>query len=204
MVNQASKLAFVFAITFLFTACNKYKESQKILPTEISHANQCISDDKDYEMNCYDLISYKNSIALIRLGIRSYSQGEYKKAFMLYNQAKQKGNFYANALLSELYLKGRGVAKNKKKALELLEDTKDVDPIAAYKISYYYISKKRYKKAVELLEFAAKNEVKPAQTELSKIYANGAYTQANMEKSIFWMDKYDKNETGFMYKIYGI
>ncbi|MGM0520348.1 MAG: tetratricopeptide repeat protein [Campylobacterota bacterium] len=204
MLKSALKTTLIIAIAFLFTACNNYKQAMKVMPNQIKQANQCISKDEDYESNCYDLISYKNSVALIRLGIKSYSQGEYEKAFRLYTQAKQNENFYANALLSELYLKGRGVKKNQKKALQLLQETKNVDPIASYKLSYYHIKKKNYKTAIKLLEFAAKNSVKPAQLKLSEIYANGVYAQANMEKSIFWMQKYESDNKGFMYKIYGI
>lgn len=200
MIKIALKSISVIAITFIFTACNNYKQALKEIPNHTAQANQCISNDQEYETNCYDLISYKNSVALLRLGIKSYSQGDYEEAFNLYTQAKQKGNFYANALLSELYLKGRGVQKDEKKALKLLQDTKNVDPIAAYKLSFYHIDKKNYKTAINLLTFAATNDVKAAQAKLSKLYLE----QENQKKSSYWMQKYENDNTSFMYQIYGI
>lgn len=188
----------------LFTGCGQYEKAQKILPNEISHADQCKNTNKEFEIDCYDLISYKNSIALLRVGIFDYGKGNYEDAKIKFNLAKERGNFYANALLADLYFKGRGVKQDQNMGLELLKDVDDVDPIAAYKLAFYYLSKKDYSETIELLTFAANNNVKKAQYELSKIYREGKITKIDMEKSKAYYEAYEKNQNGFINKIYGI
>lgn len=205
MYKTTSKLLLTSAIaTLLFTGCTKYEQSLKVLPNEIQQANQCIDTDKEFEANCYDLIAHKNSVALLRLGILENAKSNYKDAFDLYTLAQQRGNFYANALLADLYFNGRGIKQDQEMGLKLLKDVDNVDPLAAYKLSFYYISKKDYSEAIKLLTFAANNNVKKAQLELSKAYANGTIVKMNSEKSIFWMQKHEEMNEDFMNKIYGI
>ena len=204
-MKKSTKILVTAALTsILFTGCNQYEKSLKILPNEIAQANECISTNKEYERDCYDLISYKNSIALLRLGIKAYADDKYTEAFNLYTLAQQRGNFYANALLSELYFKGKGVKQNQKMGLKLLKDVDAVDPIAAYKLSFYYLNKKEYSDVVELLEFAAKNNVKDAQKALAKIYAEGKITKANTKRSDELKKAYEDKSNNFITKIYGI
>lgn len=186
-----------------FTACNSYKESLKILPTELSIANECINSNKSFEIDCYDLISYKNTFAQIRLGINAQKNGKNEEAFQRYMFAKNKGNFYANALLADMYNKGLFVKQNSEIVIDLLEDVKKVDPIAAYKLSFLYISKQKNQSALELLEFAALNNLKEAQKELEEIYSKGTITAVNLEKSSHWQKEYLNNPQDFQTKIYG-
>lgn len=205
MIKKSTKLLVAATLTsVLLSGCNNYEESLKVLPNEIGQANQCISANKEFEKDCYDLISYKNSIALLRLGIKEYALGNYKNAYDLYTLAQQRGNFYANALLSELYFKGRGAQKNQEKGLDLLKDVDNVDPIAAYKLSFYYLTKKDYSEVIELLEFAARNNVKEAQQKLSEIYAEGKITKVNKTKSDELKKAYEDKSNSFITKIYGI
>jgi TPR repeat protein len=202
--NSLKFLVIATISSLLFIGCGKNEAALKILPNEIGQANQCISANKEFEADCYDLISYKNSIAMLRSGVNAYTKGNYKEAFQKYSIAQKKGNFYANSLLADLYNKGNGVDKNQKKALELLEDVEDVDGIAAYKLSFYYINKKDYEEALELLIFAANANVKKAQYELSKIYRDGTITNDDPAKSKFWYEKYEDKSNSLIRKIYGI
>lgn len=205
MMKISSKLLMITAISsLLLTGCNKYEQSLKVLPNEIAQANECKNTNKEFEVDCYDLISYKNSIALLRLGIKAYSKGNYDEALKRYSLAQARGNFYANALLSDLYFKGRGVKQNQKKGIELLKDVDNVDPIAAYKLAFYYLNKKDYREAIKLLTFASDNNVKDAQLKLSKIYADGNYTKINTEKSKALYKQYEDKSNSMIAKIYGI
>jgi len=190
--------------SLLFIGCSNHEAALKTMPNEIAQANECKSANKEFESDCYDLISYKNSIAMLRSGVIAYSNGKYKEAYQKYTIAQKKGNFYANSLLADLYSKGNGIQKNQEKALELLKDVDNVDGIAAYKLSFYYISKKDYDEALELLIFAANNNVKKAQYELSKIYRDGTITKDNPEKAKFWYEKYEDKSNSLLRKIYGI
>lgn len=202
--NSVKFLVIATISSLLLTGCGKNEAALKILPNEIAQANECINSNKEFESDCYELISYKNSIAMLRSGVIAYSKSNYKEAFQKYSIAQKKGNFYANSLLADLYNKGNGVDKNQKKALELLKDVSDVDGIAAYKLSFYYIIKKDYEEALELLTFAGNNNVKKAQYQLSKIYREGSITKEDHDKSKFWYEKYEDKSNSLIRKIYGI
>jgi len=205
MTINSVKFLFITTISsLLFVGCSNHEAALKILPTELEQANECISTNKEFEADCYDLISYKNSIALLRSGISAYSKGNYKEAFQKYSISQQKGNFYSNSLLADLYSKGKGVAKDQKKALKLLEDVKDVDAIAAYKLSFYYMNKKDYSEALELLTFAGNSNVKKAQYELYKIYRDGTLDKEDTKKAKYWYKQYENKNNGLIRKIYGI
>ena len=188
---------------FLLTGCVDHSDALKVLPNELAIADQCKNTNAKYEMDCYDLISYKNSFAQLRLGLNAQLSGNYNEALQRYLYAKEKGNFYVKSLLAELYNNGFGVEKNEETVIKLLEEVKDVDPIAAYKLSYNYLAKQDYKKAVKLLTYAAENNVKPAQSELSKIYSNSEIIDTDLEKSIYWNDLYQDKSDSFMKRIYG-
>ena len=49
---------------FLLSGCADHSEALKVLPNELAIADQCKNTNKKYEMDCYDLISYKNSLFL--------------------------------------------------------------------------------------------------------------------------------------------
>lgn len=83
------------------------------------------------------------------------------------------------------------------------KDVEDVDPIAAYRLSYYYFSNGNPQKAIELLEYAATNEVKDAQKDLVLVYTNGQYIEPNDEKALFYDNLYQDGKEDFTKKIYG-
>ncbi len=197
-------LSFMSVFVFLFSGCGKYQEALKVLPNELAVADECVNKNKVLEKNCYDLIAYKNSFAQLRLGVLAQLKGEYKEAFQRYSIAKKSGNFYSNALLSDLYNKGLGVKKDKEKVLDLLNDSSSVDPMAAYKLGSYYIGKRNYDKGLKLLTFAAKGNLKKAQYALYKIYSEGKITKINEELSKKWFLEYQNKSNRFINKIYGV
>lgn len=191
-------------LPLLFVACANHEAALKVLPNEIAQANECKTENKEFEIDCYDLISYKNSIALIRSGIHAYIAGNHQEAFAKYTLAKERGNFYSNALLADMYNNGVFVKQNQELALELLEEVEKVDPIAAYKLSFQYRNKQDFKKAIRLLDFAAKNNVKKAQEELVKIYQDDKFIPIDKKLSDFWKNEFEQNNNSFINKVYGI
>ncbi|MDZ7817368.1 MAG: sel1 repeat family protein [Aliarcobacter sp.] len=188
---------------FLLNGCADHSQALKVLPNELSIADGCKNPNKKFEMDCYDLISYKNTFAQLRLGLNAQLQGNYEEAFQRYLVAKQRGNFYVNSLLAELYNNGLGVQRNQDTVIKLLEEVKDVDPIAAYKLSFHYLAKEDNKKALKLLNYAAQNNVKEAQYELSRMYSNTDITDTDLEKSVYWSELYEDKSSNFIKKIYG-
>ena len=205
MIKKSLRVLLLASISsLLFIGCSNHEAALKTIPNEVTQANECISNNKEFEADCYDLISYKNSIAMLRSGVIAYSKGSYQEAFQKYSIAQKRGNFYANSLLADLYNKGNGIPKNQEKALDLLKDVDNVDGIAAYKLSFYYINKKDHNEALKLLTFAANNNVKKAQYELFKIYREGTIIKSNPEKANFWYEKYENENENLIRKIYGI
>jgi hypothetical protein len=189
---------------YTLTGCSSNNDFLKISSNELSIADECRNSNRNFEMDCYDLISYKNSFALLRLALNDRQKGNVMEAIRKLELVQKKGNFYANAPLAEIYKSGYGIAKNDDKAIDLLEDVEDVDPIAAYKLYFYYMDKTKTKAAIELLNFAAKNNVKPAQKELSELYLNGEYIERDIDKSDYWLEQFQDTSTSFTKKIYGI
>ncbi len=205
MSNTSYKLILSSSILALFfSACTNYKKIQQTVGNEIQQSNGCVNkQNKELENDCYDLISYKNSIALLRLGINAYYEASYDEAFKRYSLSKLRGNPYANTLLAQLYMKGKGVKQNTKKALELLEEVKDFDPMAAYELALYHMKKDEYDKAIDLLKFASKNNLKEAQGKLLEIYKEGRYIKVDDETIKALYLKYEDKKNDIKRKIYG-
>jgi uncharacterized protein len=200
----SSSFALVTLCLFVFNGCSNNSEFMKTSSNELSIADDCRNTNKHFEMDCYDLISYKNSFAQLRLGLNAQLRGNFEEAIERLNISKQKGNFYANAALSDIYKNGFGVPINDDLAIKLLEETKEIDPIAAYKLYFYYIDKNKIEDAFELLNFAASNDVKAAQQEFSRVYRSGEYIERDTDKSDYWNEQYQDKTNSFTNKIYGI
>lgn len=199
-----SSLAILTISMYLFTGCSNKSDFVKTSQNELSIADECRNKNKSFEMDCYDLISYKNSFALLRLALNDRQKGNVTEAIKKLELAKQKGNFYVNAPLAEIYKSGYGVQKDDDKSIDLLEDVEDVDPIAAYKLYFYYIDKNKFKAAVKLLTYAATNNVKPAQKELADLYLNGEFIDRDEAKADYWLEQYRDGTPSFTNKIYGL
>ena len=200
----SSSFALITLGIFALNGCSNKSEFTKGSANELSIADDCRNTNKHFEMDCYDLISYKNSFAQLRLGLNAQLRGNFEEAIQRLNIAKQKGNFYANAPLADIYKNGFGVPVNNDLAISLLEDTKEIDPIASYKLYFYYMDKNKIEDAFELLNFAATNDVKAAQQELSKLYRSGEYVERDTDKSDYWDEQYQDKTNSFTNKIYGI
>src|SRR5574344_1898621 len=180
MTRILKPLTLTFIVLFL-SACSTSPKVLEAMDNEKTVANECKNQNFNVELDCYDLISHKNRFEI----------------------AKNQRNFYANALIAELYINGFGVDMDENKAISLLKDTRKVDPIAAYKLAMFYLRDGDVDSAIELLEFAGENGVKDAQNQLTILYSNSQYFEPNFEKSTYWQSKLDENEKDFMKDVYG-
>ncbi len=199
----SSSFALITFSLFVFTGCSNHDEFLKTSPNELSIADDCRNSNKNFEMDCYDLISYKNSYAQLRLAFNAQLRGNFEEAIKRLNTAKQKGNFYANAPLAEIHKSGYGVPINDKIAKSLLEETKKIDPMAAYKLYFYYMEDNDIEDAFELLNYAASSNLKAAQLELSNFYKKGEYIERDSDKADYWNEQYQDKTNSFTNKIYG-
>lgn len=204
MFKIASSFITLASFLLFLNGCSGHDSAMKTLPNELAIADECTNSNKQFEVDCYELIAYKNSFAQMRLGLHAQNKKNYKEALQRFNIAKEKGNFYVNSLIADMYNNGLGVPKDQDRVIDLLKDVKNVDPIAAYKLSFYYMSKEDYKEAVKLLTFAADNGVKSAQLRLAAMYGNGDNVEADIEKASYWTFQYENNSIDFVNKIYGL
>lgn len=200
------KSTLILLIAIFFTSCAKdYTATKKVLPTLITKANECKNDsNRDYELDCYELIAYKNSVALLRLAVDNYKKGNYEKAAKQLAYVYKDENFYANSVMSDILKINAKTQKQNEEVLKLLEDVKHVDPIAAYKLYFYYKSISNEKEALKVLTFAANNYVKEAQVELSKNYANGYLVPTDLALSLYWLKEAETSPKDKVYEIYGV
>lgn len=205
---------------FLFTACS-LKMPEFSMPSFLSFsddkdavalekANVCQKiEDMDNKLFCYKKILNENSYAQLRMGTYNVEKKDYKKAVEYFNQSIDNKNAYANLALAFLYYKGDGVEKDLDKSFKLLQEASDVDPIAAYQLSRFYLqginTPVDNKKGVELIEFAASKNLLSARKMLIKIYTEGLFLQEkDMKKVKQWQDviKKDVRDTNFeIYKL---
>lgn len=201
---------------FFFTACafkmpnfSSFSSSKKDdLGKFLEEANECQKIDEDEKkLSCYKNIEDKNSFAQIRLGTYNADKRDFTTALKYLNKAKQSGNLYANLPLAFLYYKGEGVSKDVPKSFELLQESADTDPVAAFQLARFYLqginTKVDNEKGVELLEFAASQGVLEAQKMLVNTYKNGLFKQPRDQVKVdFWQKKIKENKEDINRKIY--
>ncbi|MDD2886778.1 MAG: tetratricopeptide repeat protein [Aliarcobacter sp.] len=203
---------------FLFTACS-LKMPDFSMPSFLSFsddkdavalekANVCQKiEDMDNKLFCYKKIVNENSYAQLRMGTYSVEKKDYKKAVEYFNQSIDNKNPYANLALAFLYYKGDGVEKDLNKSFELLQDSSNIDPNAAYQLSRFYLqginTPVDNKKGVELIEFAASKNLLAAQKMLIKIYTEGLFGQEkDMKKVKQWQDEIKKDIRDTNFEVY--
>ena len=93
------------------------------------------------------------------------------------------------------------------KSFELLKDSSDIDPNAAYQLSRFYLqginTKVDNEKGIELIEFAASKGVLTAQKMLININKEGLFAQPKDQKKVeFWEAKIKEKKEDLTFKIY--
>ena len=194
----------IFTI-FLFSACS-FKMPEFLTFSDINYdellkeANACQDLDTEKEkLDCYKKIENSNSFAQIRLGTYYSTKNDYKESLKYLNMADENKNLYAKLPLALLYYKGEGVKKDINKSFELLKESSDIDPIAAFQLSRFYLqginTKIDNEKGIDLLEFSAQNGVLQAQELLSNVYKQGLYGVAKDQiKYEYWLNKANSNK----------
>jgi len=129
--------------------------------------------------------------------LHAYKNHEYKKAFVLYEEAANSGNTTAQNALSYLYFNGLGIEKDNEKALQWLQKAANNDARAAFDLGIIYLSgenvTKNLKKAAHWLEIAANKGNKEAQYNLALMYYNGDGVKQDVKKAAILLEKAAKN-----------
>lgn len=210
-------LLIAFSLLF-FTACSfkmpsfpSFSSSKKDDLTKfLEEANECQKLEEDEKkLVCYKNIEDKNSFAQIRLGTYNADKRDFSAALKYLNKAKQSGNIYANLPLAFLYYKGEGISKDIPKSFELLQESADTDPVAAFQLARFYLqginTKVDNEKGVKYLELAASKNVSLALDITISTYKEGLFGQPKDQKKVeFWENKRDQNIEDTNYDIYKI
>ena len=204
--------------TFIFAGCSLKMpsfsmpsflqfEDKDLLSLEEANVCQKI-EGLDSKLTCYKkLLEKNNSYSQLRMGTYHADRKEYKDAIKYLNLSKENDNLYANLALAFLYYKGDGVKKDVNKSFELLKDSSDIDPNAAYQLSRFYLqginTKVDNEKGIELIEFAASKGVLTAQKMLININKEGLFAQPKDQKKVeFWEAKIKEKKEDLTFKIY--
>ncbi|MDZ7817369.1 MAG: hypothetical protein U5K55_01630 [Aliarcobacter sp.] len=164
----------------------------------------------DSKLTCYKkLLEKDNSYAQLRMGTYYADRKEYKDALKYLNLSKENDNLYANLALAFLYYKGDGVQKDIDNSFELLKESSQFDPNAAYQLARFYLqginTKVDHEKGVQLVEFAAQEGVKTAQKMLININKQGLFSQPKDQKKVdYWEAKLKENKEDLTFKVYKI
>ena len=207
---------------FMFTACSmkmpsfsmpsfsmpSFFDSEDEELASLTQANLCQEIESfDSKLTCYKKILDNNSYAQLRMGTYHADKKEYKDAVRYLEQAKNNDNVYANLALAFLYYKGDGVNKDIDKSFELLKESSDIDPNAAYQLARFYLqginTKIDNQKGVELINFAASKGVSTAQKMLINIHREGSFEQPRDQKKVeYWENIVKQNKEDTTFKVY--
>ena len=213
MLKKSILLAVIIS---LFSACSvkmpnflDFSSSKKDDFTKnLQEADICQKIENDEpKLTCYKNIEEKNSFAQIRLGTYYADKKDFSQALKYLNKAKQNGNVYANLPLAFLYYKGEGVQKDIEKSFDLLEESSNIDPVAAFQLSRFYLqginTKVDNEKGVKLLEFAASKNISSAQDIIINMHKNGLFGQPKDQKKVeYWENRRNENKEDKNYDIY--
>ena len=204
-------------VIFIFTGCALKMPSffPSFLQFEdddlisLNEANLCQEiENIDSKLFCYKkLLDKNNSYAQLRMGTYHADKKEYPEAVKFLRKSQENKNLYSNLALAFLYYKGDGVKKDVNKSFELLKDSSDIDPNAAYQLSRFYLqginTKVDNEKGIELIEFAASKGVLTAQKMLININKEGLFAQPKDQKKVeFWEAKIKEKKEDLTFKIY--
>lgn len=223
MIKNFKLLSILLVFSVLFTACSSKSEPKEPLITvskeeilDLKLKEQRIQADLcqkpntlDQRVACYGRIADTNSFAMLRLAIYNADRKkDYEKTTMLFQQAMDAGNYYANLGLAYMYYSGRGVPQDYDKSYALLLKTYEKDPNAAFQLSKFYLEglgnvPRDPIRALQLIEIAAKKGLQIAQKKAYGIYINGAYgIEKNEEKANFWKEQQTLNNENSFISIY--
>ena len=216
------KILLPTAVLFMFTACSmkmptfsmpsfsmpSFFDSEDKDLLSLKEANLCQEiESLDSKLTSYKKIVDKNSYAQLRMGTYYADKKEYKDAVKYLEQAKSNDNIYANLALAFLYYKGDGVKKDIDKSFELLKESSNIDPNAAYQLARFYLqginTKIDNQKGVELINFAASKGVSTAQKMLINIHREGSFEQPRDQKKVeYWENIVKQNKEDTTFKVY--
>jgi TPR repeat protein len=124
-------------------------------------------------------------------GVEAYQLRSFGNAAISWQEAERLGHLEAAGRLGELYLEGRGVARNHKRAFELFERAaREGFPQAQLQLARLYESGRGIEpdleQAVVWFWTAAKNEEPEAQLELGRMYAEGRGVDLDLAEAARW------------------
>lgn len=147
-----------------------------------------------------------NPVGLANVGKYFLAKADHKQAFDYYEKSALMNYPLAYVKLSDMYLNGIGVKRNKKKAFKMMEEAVNLNETDAYHLlGQYYIlgigTSKNEKKALDLFEKSATSENVEGMYHLGYLLLNGRTVKNDFETAFFYLDKaaLNKSENAIKY-----
>ena len=124
---------------------------------------------------------------------------QFKQALEYLNRAKELGYTKANIQISNMYLNGLGVRKNKKKAFKNLEQAVEGNEISAmHQLGLFHLQgigcKKNEQNARTYFELSSENKNPNGMYHLGRLLLEARKIKKDFENGFFWLDKAAEND----------
>jgi hypothetical protein len=130
--------------------------------------------EAEWELNLMKRVEKNDPVAMRQMGIMRYDEGDYSSAFEYYTKAAELGDMGAHSIVARLYYEGKGVEKDKKKAVYHWEEAAiGGQPNARCILAFFEIENARPERAVKHFIISANLGLDLSMKELWKCYAEG-------------------------------
>jgi len=135
-----------------------------------------------------------NPVGYFNVGKYFIEKEQYKAAVEYLLKAKALGYTKASIQLSNMYLKGLGYRKNKKKAFKFLNQAVEENDISAmHQLGSFYLKgigcKKDEKLALKYFQLSSDNNMSEGMRLLGTLYLDAKHIKKEYENGFFWLDK---------------
>ena len=137
---------------------NKNREIEQGLEQRCPFCREVVpKTDEEADQNYMKRAKANDPVAIFRMGVKCYDEGDHEGAFQYWTKAAEVGNIESHFELSCLYHKGEGVEKNNKKEFYHLEEAAiGGHDYARHNLGYYEGESGRNDRAVKHFIIAAK------------------------------------------------
>mmetsp|Transcript_25391 Transcript_25391/g.37425 ORF Transcript_25391/g.37425 Transcript_25391/m.37425 type:complete len:307 (-) Transcript_25391:861-1781(-) len=130
-------------------------------------------------------IEANDPVALRKIGMERYHEGNYENAFEYLAKAAELGDIQAQYYLGRMYQKGEGVDKDEKKEVYFLEKAAIAGhPDARYNLACYEVRNERFDRAVKHWIIAANLGYDKSMMSLMSAYSLGSVSKEDFESAL--------------------
>jgi TPR repeat protein len=165
---------------------NKNREREQGLEYKCLFCREPVpKTDEEHEKNLMERVKANDPVGLFQMGSVCDDKGDYEGAIQYWTKAAELGNVEAHFNLSQLYMMGEGVEKDKKKAVHHLEEAAiGGHPGARYNLGCHEGYAERDDRATRHFIIAAKLGFDLALDAVKKGFTNGILRKEDFEAAL--------------------